>query len=287
MRGLIKFAKPRWVKEFARLSPKDQQRLLNKVVGPGDREVKRLGKGGERLSDLVVNRHGLEVRKVPLLRQASRKHIRSMESSRDAQREAEFKLREIAKGKGDFAHIRRTDGNKTYYDYAPGDLTNKSFVKEFDRLKARKRLLRRQSRRAKRPEAKHRLDMEAMAVNSKLNRLHNDAFSPVTLSPGSEKILDELRKTYPKLYDVRKSNVVGGKLVDFAPGTQKGIRFDVFNETLPIKSKEGFSRQHYLSNYRKQGNMPTSGSDFRGAGNLPSIDGLLAALMKKHKPSSS
>ena len=56
-----------------------QQRLLNKVVGPGDREVKRLGKGGERLSDLVVNRHGLEVRKVPLLKQDSRRHIKSME----------------------------------------------------------------------------------------------------------------------------------------------------------------------------------------------------------------
>jgi hypothetical protein len=120
---MIEF-KAKWAKLFELLSPKDQKRILAKKYK--EREVRALGKGVERTSDLVVHpKHGLSVRKVT--------HGMTPKGAAN-QGKVERDLHDIlnkrgAKAKRRFAKRLGKDGERRYYEYVKPSALRQKGVK--------------------------------------------------------------------------------------------------------------------------------------------------------------
>jgi hypothetical protein len=232
---LTKLAKPRWAKQFMSLSPEAQRKVMA-VVQPSmrtAREIRPVGQGGERIADLVVHRrHGLAVRKVPLLQSTDPGHVKSVMSARSEQVAMEQKLREIAKGKGQFSHIldpkgaKLEPGHRRYYQFIPGKMRDASTLAAFDKADARAKILDKEFDRLRAahdaggPAPGLALRAEMAAVGREMGRLGAALQKRAPLDPGSEKVIAKLRKSYPNLHDIRGMNIVGGHVVDMSPRMQ-------------------------------------------------------------------
>ncbi len=119
---LEKIAAPKWVKYLRELpSPKLEGAVLsikgkvpNKV-----REISRVGKGGFQKADLVYHpKHGLSVRKTQLGHDFSKEIQDELVTSRADQHIGLWnKIKELSRGKGQFAHIQGSDGAVYYQQY--------------------------------------------------------------------------------------------------------------------------------------------------------------------------
>ena len=121
---LTKLAAPKWVKMFFKLSPEAQKRIIENLRPGEERFLKELGAGGMRQADLVVGnlfgQKGLMARKLPIVQHKGGAKAERL-LLRDVKRQMDFEddLRRLAKGEGQFAHLRGRKGLLGYYDYAP------------------------------------------------------------------------------------------------------------------------------------------------------------------------
>ena len=261
---LEKIAKPRWAKKFLQLSKKDQQRILANLGK--EREIKHLGKGGERIADLVVSPvHGVAVRKIPLMSEADPRHIEAVLSAAEKQISMEHRLKQVAKKRGQFAHIVGEDAGRAYYQYVPGRRADTAELAAFKKALS-------DSADAdaafKRSGGFRRLRMDpsiSPQVATKIEKLHHkreaarkklyEAQLKVQsqvpegfLSPETEQVLREMKGAYPGLHDMRKANIVGPNrtIVDLSPEMRMDLRY---GESL--KNPVSFSKRRV---YTKKGN---------------------------------
>ena len=124
---MIEF-KTKWARVFESLSKADQKRIVARKYK--EREIKPLGHGHERTSDLVVHpKYGLSVRKV---------HHGMTPKGARRQEKLERDLAEIvnkrgAKAKRRFTLIKGVEGERRYYDYAKKGTGSKKHRWDADR----------------------------------------------------------------------------------------------------------------------------------------------------------
>lgn len=250
---LEKIAKPVWARRLMDLSPAAREKVLSSISKA--REVQRLGYGGERIADLMAHpTYGLSVRKVPLFRSSHPEHIKGVEEFSALQRQMEGRLKEIAGGKGPFAHILG-EGPKgeAYYQFAKGAPADADLVRRFEKARAVKEQVRArqlQARKAytaarstgspkasKAKETWQRLREEMRDADAVLSEARRQFYLPLELPPGAKGVLEKLKADYPRMHDLRGSNIVEGKIVDFSPRVQSTI----MRAPYP-KSPVGFSK---------------------------------------------
>lgn len=257
-----KRAAPKWAKMFLSLPKKDRARLLSTVTK--EREIKRLGFGGERIADLVTTpQGGMQVRKIPLLKATGPRHRADVEGARTLQKEMENYLRELTGGKGRFSHLRRQGpGHRAYYDYVEGPTLEqeRGLDTAYDAVTARLHsgrkerddavsAFRQASRDAQQGGSRENyratkarweglrslrqaLEAERSSVVAKMRRR-------VPLDDETEATLSRLKERYPGLHDVRASNIIDGTVVDVSP------QMDVITYD-GSRGGPGYSRRIYL-----------------------------------------
>ena len=248
--AFFKLAAPRWAKEIEGLAPSGQSKLLG--MGAKTRDVRPLGHGGERVADLVAHpQHGLSVRKVPLIRQTDPRHVKQVEAYSAEQRQMEHRLKEIAEGAGPFTHILG-EGPKgeAYYQFAPGQRQDADLVSRFDVQKKRME----QARKAFRPvtlapaprphpystpEGKH-----LRSVEDELQALKGQFHVSGVLPPEAHPVLEQLKREYPGMHDIRGANIVGDRLVDLSPASRSVTQY--LEEPQSKLPSAAISKRHYL-----------------------------------------
>ncbi len=224
---LRKIAAPRWVKELEKLPAGDAKRLISSI--DKERTVRHLGSGSSRVSDLVVRPGaGLQVRKVPKLMDASKEGLsEALQGSKD-QLLAEQRLKALAGGGGPFAHLVEGTPAKAYYEYAGDKVhpTVKNAPRVFKDLYRKEQDLYDKDMRGKVTRGEYARTLQG--INKKQQALRQSLQREESLGPEGDAVIGKMReKFYPGLYDVRKANIVGGKLVDFEPKMKmRSVRTD-------------------------------------------------------------
>lgn len=257
--GFTKEAAPAWARRLLSLSPAAEQAVLS-AVPQKLREIKRLGHGGERISDLVYHpQYGVSVRKIPLItHEPTASNIAATVADAQTQRAMEHRLRDLAGGAGPFTHILGEGPKQTaYYQFSRGVRPDEATARQahaasaqLEATKAREsavfdRIQRMGRQGVEIPDALH---MERRALNDRIDslyaehhRLNSALLRPLPVPAGGEAAIERLRQEYPTLHDIRGANVIGGKIVDMSPQVNRGVR-----EGAPLKNPAAASRKHWL-----------------------------------------
>jgi hypothetical protein len=217
---ILKKASPKWVELFQNLSPEDQRKILD--MRPRERTVRPLGKGSSNVADLVVNpKYGLSVRKLMRIIGADKDLVDVSYEHRKKQLRAEARLKEIAGGRGPFAHLLGVEGiknrnleqlgfdegipnAKAYYDFAKGDVHPD--LKWADRRIAQ---LDKRLGRGWQWRARHH------GLESELEKIENIYRGEQDLGVFGNAVRAKMEDEGYRMWDVRHPNIVGGKVVDF------------------------------------------------------------------------
>jgi len=173
-------------------------KYTNKIM-----KIKTLGKGGFQQAELIAHpKYGLSAMKIPHEIKTlsngkfSRKLKFNLKGDELKKRNDIFDslqyLKKISKGKKDvqIAHVLGKKGPLHFQEYVRKNISDKNLDKAF-------------------------LTDASESLYEKGTR---EANKSVTFNKTTNKILKRFKKTYPGTYDLKRANVVGGKLVDFEPG---------------------------------------------------------------------
>jgi hypothetical protein len=248
-----KVAAPRWIRELAsgKMTTNAAARLMGKVPDKV-REIRQLGHGGEQVADLVFHpSHGVVVRKVPLVESAAIPAIRREIGVTKRRMGLWEDLKRITGGKGEFAHIKEQSGRgglTSYYEYSTPHAREfgPRLPEAYEKARARTdRLFEARDELPRGSAASKAIHLKAMSSDRRQQAIREMMHRQPPLSPETEATLGQLKKTYPRLHDIRPANIVGGKLVDVTPGGEKTLK-TIYTEKRPPVPAAAYSKKLFL-----------------------------------------
>ncbi len=250
MLGFLKEAAPRWIKEIrkGRLGAKSLKRL--KGIS-GVREVKRLGHGGEQIADLVFHpKHGLSVRKTPLLASG---HPKDVAYQRESARKRLRLWKDIFKHRGagkHFARVLEGKGPVSIHEYIPSKLKRPPLEQRAGKLL--KKIEAMSSSKMKRLGVdKYYEGGHAEVGGARQRRVLKHVSGRAPLHPEAEKILASVKKKHPGLHDIRRPNVIRGKLIDVSPELRHVITKRPYPKGVQRRGLIASSRREFLGGKEK------------------------------------
>jgi hypothetical protein len=259
---LEKLASPRWIKHLRDLnknSPKLVEEAAQKIlphVPQKTREIANLGSGGSQIADLVVHpKGGAVVRKTPILRNWAPSTIRDAEARAYEQRDFWNHIGEVANRRGQegqLAHLKGYEGPINYHQYSPPKKKEggAAIWDKYLRLQNKKDSIGKSLREVpvgtpERSALSKEFHLAGQRTDTQYRHVHH--LEP-KLSPETNGILEEVKKSYPDLWDRRHANFVGNKIVDLEPVHSVHQTYkDIFGVT-PVgapKDLKGYSKRFF------------------------------------------